>query len=137
MRCAVGLVLLRVVVEAIAETGLRPVDLPVHGLGVGVQQQLGGVAPLALRRVIGSVHPVAVQLSRLNALEIAVPDERVDLGQLDAGLLRSVEQAELDVFGDLAEDGKVRARTVERRAERVRLAGPDEQAVSTSCVQVG
>src|SRR4051812_33698780 len=102
MWCAVGLVLLGRVVEAIAEARLRPVDLPVHCLRIGVEQQLGGVAALTLCRVVGAVYSIAVQLARLDPLEVAVPDERVDLRELDAGLLRAVEQAQLDAFGDLA-----------------------------------
>ena len=125
------------VAEVVAEQRLVPVDLAGGRLRVGVEQQLVGVAALALGRVPGAVHPVAVALARLHRGQVAVPDVGVDLGQLDPGLGRLsacpyFEQAELDAVGHLAEQREVRAGAVERGAERVGLAGPDLQGVLLS-----
>ena len=63
--------------------------------------------------VVRAVHPVAVALAGLHLRQVGVPDERVDLEQLDARLAAVVvEQAELDALGDLAEEREVRAGAV-------------------------
>ena len=75
---------LRALLEVVAEDRRVPVDLTVGGLGVGVEQQLGGVAAQPLLRVVGPVHAVAVALPRLHVRQVAVPDVGVHLGDLDA-----------------------------------------------------
>ncbi len=63
------------------------------------------------------MHAIAVALARLLIRKIGVPDVRVDLGQLDAGLSSTLaEQAELDAVGDLGEDREVHAAAVVRGA---------------------
>ena len=74
------------VAEVVAEQRLVPVDLAAGRLGVGVEQQLGGVAAQALAGVLRAVHAVAVALAGLHLRQVAVPDVGVDLGQLDPGL---------------------------------------------------
>ena len=64
VRGAVELVALVRVLEVVAEQRLVPVGRALDRLGVGVEQQLGGVAPLPLRRVVGPVHAEAVALAR-------------------------------------------------------------------------
>ena len=64
VRGAVELVALLRVLEVVAEQRLVPVGRTLDRLGVGVEQQLGGVAPLPLRRVVGAVDPEAVALAR-------------------------------------------------------------------------
>jgi len=119
------------VAEVVAEKCRAPVDLARRGLGVGVEQQLVGVAAQAAVGRIGPVHAVAVALARLDGRQVAVPDVGVDLGQLDLGLGGRiftdpvVEETELDALGDLAEEREVGAAAVEGRAERVRRSGPD------------
>jgi hypothetical protein len=118
------------VAEVVAEQRLVPVDVAGGGLRVGVEQQLGRVAPDAVLGVPRAVHAVAVALSGLHVGQVAVPDVGVDLGQLDPGLVdrapgADVEEAQLDSLGDLAEEREVGPAAVERRAERVGLAGPD------------
>ena len=55
-----------------------------------------------------------------------MPDKAGRLRQLVAGLAaRGVEQAELDAFGDLSEQGEVGAEAVVGGAERVRVPRPD------------
>ena len=116
------------VAEVVAEQRLVPVDLAAGGLGVGVEQQLVRVAPQPARGVPGTVDAVAVALPRLHRRQVAVPDERVDLGELDP-LLRelralAVDEAQLDPLGHLAEQREVGAAAVERRAQRVGRSGP-------------
>ena len=120
-------VVLRVrVAEVVAVQRLVPVDVADGRLGVGVEQQLGGVAAQTALRVVRAVDPVAVALSRLDRRQVAVPDERVDLGHRHAGLVASVvEEAELDLLGHLAEDREVGADAVEGRPQRVRRTRPD------------
>ena len=75
---------------------------------------------MAVLRVVRAVHAVAVALAGLDAGQVAVPDEAVDLGQLDAGLgALVVDEAQLDPLGDLGEEGEVDAGAVVRGAERV------------------
>ncbi len=117
---------LRTLFEVVAEHRRVPVDLTVGGLGVGVEQQLGGVAAQPLLRVVGPVHAVAVALPRLHVGQVAVPDVGVDLAELDAHLgAVGVDQAQVHPLGYLAEQREVRATSVEGRAERVGGAGPD------------
>jgi hypothetical protein len=111
--------------EVVAEDRRIPVDLAVDGLGVGIEQQLVRVAAQPLSRVVRAVHPESVLLPGLHAGQERVPDEAVHLGELHA-LLGAVvvEQAQLDLLGDLAEDREVGAGAVVRRPERVGGAGP-------------
>jgi hypothetical protein len=119
--------------EPVVEQRLGPVDLALDRLRVRVEQQLGRVRPQPPRRVARPVHPEAVALARPDAREVAVPDETIYLGQLDARLgqspaalaTRVVEQAELHTLGDLGEQREVSARAVEGRAQRICRARPD------------
>ena len=114
------------VTEVVGEEGLAAVDLPVDRLGVGVEQELDGVAAVAGGGVVRTVHAVAVALAGLHVREVDVPDVGVDLGQLDARLgVVVLEQAQLDAIGGLREQREVRAGAVELGAERVGLAGVD------------
>ena len=128
VRRAVGGVGLVRRVELVREAGLVPVDVAVDRLGVRVEQQLGGVAPQALLRVPRAVDPVAVALARADVGEVGVPAVAVDLAHLDAHLGQPLfgvlEQAQLDAFGDAAEQGEVGARPVVVRAEGIRAADP-------------
>ena len=102
---------------------LAPDDLPVDRLGVGVQEQLGRVAAAAGFGVVGPVDPVAVAAPGFHALEMAVPAVGVDLGQGVPVLPAFVEEAQLDCFGRLREDGEVGAETVEGGTQREGFAG--------------
>ncbi|BAJ73976.1 aspartate/tyrosine/aromatic aminotransferase [Microbacterium testaceum StLB037] len=101
------------VAELIAEDGLAPVDLALDGLGVGIEQQLARVEPLALCGGVLAVDAVAVPLPGEDVGEIGVPDERVDVDQFEARLRPVlVEQAQLDLLRPLAEEGEIRPVTV-------------------------
>ncbi len=117
-----------VVAEPVGVQRLVPVDLPVDGLGVRVEQQLGGVAPVAAGGVVRAVDAEAVALPGHDPGQVAVPDQGLALGQVVTGLLAVVvEQAQLDALGHLREDREVRATTVVGRAERVGRSGPHVQ----------
>ena len=73
------------VAEVVGEQRLVAVDLPVDGLGVGVEQQLRRVAAVPVLGVVGAVHPVAVALAGLDARQVGVPDERVVLAAARPG----------------------------------------------------
>src|SRR6516225_2201465 len=65
---------------------------------------------MAVLRLIGAVNAVAIDLSRRNVVEIAVPDILAALRQLDALQLASaqiVEQAQLDLGGVGGEQGEI------------------------------
>ena len=113
------------VLEAVAEQGLVPVDLALDGGGVGIQQQLGGVAAKPGGGLERAVDPEPVALPRAQLRRVAVPDHRRALGQGDPRLgAVGLEQAELDRVGDLGEHGEVRPRAVVGRAEREGGSGP-------------
>ena len=120
-------------VEVVGEQRLVAVGLAVDRLGVGVEQELRGVAAVALGRVVGAVHAVAVALAGLHAGQVGVPHEAVHLGQLEPGLRAVVvDEAELDLVGHLGEQREVHAGAVIGRAEGVGLAGPDFHASPSS-----
>ncbi len=113
------------IAEVVAEERLVPVDLTLDGLGVGVQEQLVRVEALAALRVVLAVHAVAVALPGSDGRQVGVPDVRVDVDEVDAGLFAAVaEETQLDALGAFAEEREVRAVAVERRAERIARAGP-------------
>jgi hypothetical protein len=124
MRRTVLVVAGAVVVEGIGEAGGMPVDPAVERLGVGVEQQLGGVAAPALGRVPGAMHPEPVALADAEPGQVGVPAEPVDLGQRDAALAAVVEQAQLDDLGHLGEQGEVGAGAVVGGAQRIGPARP-------------
>ena len=79
-----------------------PVDRPFDRLRVRVDQQLRRVEAETVIGRVGAVEPVAVAPARADLGHVAVPVERVALGQLDAGLRSSIiEQAQLDLLGVL------------------------------------
>jgi hypothetical protein len=78
----------------VVEQGLVPLHVPVERLAVRVEQQLGRRAAGAVPGGVRAVHPVAVPLPGADRGQVAMPDEPVDLGQLDPGLVPGiVEQA--------------------------------------------
>ncbi len=77
------------VAEGVGEERLVVVGLSLDRLGVGVEEQLGRVAPVTTGRVVRTMDPEAVALSGLQVWHVPVPDESVDLGQVDARPERS------------------------------------------------
>ena len=105
------------VAEVVGEHGLVPVHATLHGLDVGVEQQLAGVAAQTLGRVPRAVHAVAVALTGLDLREVGVPHVAVHGGDIHAGFLAVlVEQTQLNLFGHFREKGEISACAVERGA---------------------
>jgi hypothetical protein len=93
----------RLVVGPVAEHGLLPIDLAPQGLGVGIDQQLGGVKAVALARGVRPVNAKSIERPRLQLRSIAVPGEpgaprKIEAVYLATGILR-VEEADLDAGG--------------------------------------
>ena len=138
VRGGVVVVLAVLLTEVVGEQRLVPLDVAAGRLGVGVEEQLVGVAAQAVLGVPRAVDAVAVALAGLHGRDVAVPHVGVDLGDLElrldelAGVVGvGLEQAQLDALGDLAEDREVGAAAVERRAEGVRRARPGFRHGST------
>ncbi len=109
----------------VGEHGAVPVDLAADGLGVGIDEELGGVEAVAFLGLPRAVDAEAVALAGADVAEEAVPDEGGALAQVDAvGLLAGlVEEAELDAGGVLGVDGEVGSDGAGLGAERVGLSG--------------
>ena len=104
-------------------------------LGVGVEQQLRRVTPVAAGRIERSVDPVAVALARLNGRQVGVPGVGVDLGELDLRLVEVVvEQAEHHLVGDLGVEREIGSGPVERCAKWVAVSRPDLHESQPSAV---
>ena len=88
------------VVRRVAGDRLLPVDLAPHRLGVGIDEELAGVAAVSLGRVVGAVDAQTVERSRPKVADVAVPDVLRDLGQMAAVDLAAgiggVVEADLD-----------------------------------------
>ena len=70
-------------------------------------------------RVEWPVHSKPIALSRADGRQIGVPHVSVDLVEADSGLVPvAVNQAQLDLFGDLREQCEVGAAAVESGAQR-------------------
>ena len=126
VRARVAVVGVQVVAaDPVAEHRLVPVDHPLDGPRVGVEQELGRVAARPPLRVVGAVDPEAVALAGADLGHVAVPGVGGDLGQaqppLDPGL---VEQGQVDGVGPLGEDGEVGALAVPGRPQRPGLPWP-------------
>lgn len=117
------------VVEPVREQRLIPVDLALHRLRVRIEQQLLACAPLTRKRVVRAVHSVPVALPGLHARQVGMPDERIDIDELDLRLDPIVvEEAELHALGHLAEESKVGAAAVEGRPQRISVSRPCVQS---------
>ena len=113
------------VVRSIRVIGRMTVDrrVPVHiardRAGIGVEQQLRGIAADARRRIPRAVDPKAVALARCNVRKIALPHKPIALIEAPPRLrTRVVEQAQLDSVRHAAEQGEGRAAAVVVRAQR-------------------
>jgi len=106
--------------DGVAIAGVVPLHRPGVASGVGVEQQLVGIEPVAGLRLVGAVHPIAIDLAGLDAFDIAVENLVGVVRQGDAADLLApfgVEQAELDAGRVGGEQGEIHAPTVEAGAE--------------------
>ncbi len=69
--------------DDVAVERVAPADLAAHGLGVGVEQELGGIEAVPGLGLVGAVHAVAVVLARPGVGQVGVPVEVGALGQRD------------------------------------------------------
>src|SRR5207249_11954688 len=58
----------------IAEQGVTPSESPGNGLGVGIQEELGGVESMACFGLVGTMHTVAIELPWTHSWQVDVPD---------------------------------------------------------------
>ena len=113
------------VAEIVGEQARIPVKVTAGCLGVRVEEQFVGVAAFARLRIVFARDAIAIALPWLHLREVGVPDVGIDLEQFDPGLDTVViEQAQLDLLGDLTEQCEVGAAAVEGRAEGIRGSGP-------------
>src|ERR1700761_1271794 len=61
------------ITELISKYRSIPIQTPGQGLGVRIDEQLGGIASLTLLWVVGTVNAVAVKLAEFYARQIAMP----------------------------------------------------------------
>jgi hypothetical protein len=106
---------------------VRPVPLhrPLDRLRIRVDEELVRVEAVPRLRLVGAVHAIAVPPAWADARQVAVPDMRGDVLDLDARLVLGVEEGELDALGVLGEEREVRPLAVPRRTERERPSRPD------------
>ena len=108
------------------------VDRSGHTLSVRVEQQLGRVEAMPVRRRPRARDAVAVVLAGSDVGQVGVPDIVRALRQTDAPLASvAVEQDQLDARGVLAEEGEVGALPVPGRPQRIRRAAPDAHGHAT------
>jgi len=111
--------------ERIAEHGRIPRELADQLLGIGVDEQLVRIEPMAGGRLVGPMHPIGVDGAGPRIRQVAVPDLVGVFGQLDAfelALALDVEQAELDLVRVRGKQREIHARSVPGGAERKRAA---------------
>ena len=102
-------------------------------LGVGIEQQLMMIEPVAFPRVVRSIDAIAVELARSDVGQVAVPHLVRVLGQHDAlqlALAAGIEQAEFDLFGIGAEQREVGAPSIEGGPQWIRRARPNPSTAS-------
>src|SRR5690606_25855174 len=110
----------RLVADAIAVKRVVPRKFAGDLLGIGIEQQLVGIEPMPLFRLVGSMGAIAVERARFEARDIAGPDVSLPLGQGQPGcLLLAVvaEKAKVDLFGMGGKDGEMRPFAGEFRPE--------------------
>ena len=120
------------IAEAIPVDLVAPADVAADRLRIRLEHDLVRIEPESARGIVGTVNPVAVELSRQDPGHVSVPDEVGLLRQRDScrlsGAVRGIEQAEFHLERMLGEDREVDAGSVPCRAERIRGTRPDFHA---------
>ena len=120
------------IAKAIAMHFIAPANVPANGPRVGFEHDLVRVESMPTFGVVRAVNPVAIQLSRKDAGNVAVPDEVRLLRKRDARrfarAVGGIEQAQLHLACMLGKDGEVDAGAVPGCAERIRGPRPDFHA---------
>ena len=108
--------------DLIAEHGRVPLEFERVGAGVGVEQQLVGIEAVARLRLVGAMHPVAIECSGMHIRQIAVKHLVGIFGQFDAGrfgLSRGIEEADFDLRGVRGEQREIAPVTVPVHTARI------------------
>ena len=101
-------------------------DIARDRAGVGVEQQLGGVEPAAVRGVPRAVGPEAVELADRHVGDLAVPDAQGAFGELVADLVAVVVEQAHPARGRLGgPDREVRGGRRPGRPELLVMSRPD------------
>ena len=111
--------------DAVAVVRVAPAQRSGQRLGVRVDQQLVVVEAVAVRRIVGTVDAIAVERSRPQTRQVAVPHFVGVFGQRvarDLAPAARVEDAQVDALGVRREEREVDAGTVPGRAERIGAA---------------
>ncbi len=112
-------------VHVVREQRLPEGEVAVEGFSVRVEQQLARVTPVAGRRIEQPVDSKPVALAWADVRQVGVPDVSVHLVEGDARLAAVVvDQAQVDLVGDLGEQRKVGAGTVIGGPEWIGVARP-------------
>ncbi len=94
----------------IAQDGLRPIDVPLDRLGVGIDEELARIAAVTVLRLVGPVDAKPVERARTEIGDVSVPDVATDLGQLEptklARRIGRIEGADFDLRRHARENGK-------------------------------
>ncbi len=110
------------VADLVAEQAVVPAQVAADGLGERVENELVRVEAVTLLRLVGSVDPVAVELSGLEVGQVGVPDLIGLFAQVDALRLHRrlgrIEQAQFHFGGVLGEKREVNSLSVPRCAQR-------------------
>ena len=118
MRCRVSFVGGARIAGGVAVDGGMPLHLACDRARVRVEQELRRVAADAVSGCPRPVHAEAVVLAGREVGDVALPDEALSLFEAPARLNFVIEQTQLDLFGDAAEEREARAVAVVVRAER-------------------
>ena len=105
---------------AIAEVGIAPHQPSGKPLDVGIEQQLVMIESMTVFGIVRSIDAIAVELSRRDIVQIAVPDILGAFGKdhtFDLATAMRVEQAQLDFFGVSREQREIRSAAIPARAE--------------------
>ena len=115
--------------DLVAVDGVVPPDRSADRPRVRIEEELVRIEAMPLPRLVRSVHAVAVEAARPDVGEVGVPQEVGPVRERDAlgldGVVRPVEEAEVDAGRVLGEQGEVDALAVPRGALRVRRSRPD------------
>ena len=105
--------------DRVAEGLVRWLDGAADRLRVRVEEELPGVEPVTLLRLVGAVDAEAVELPGPGVGQVRVPDEIGALAERDRfrgdGVARPVEETEVHARRVLGEDREVHASAVPRR----------------------
>ncbi len=113
--------------DAVGKDSVAPTNSALECFGVGVDQQLVRIEPMAIGGIVGPVNAVAVKQARTGIRQIGVPDFVSIFRKHDPRLLMAagaIEQAQLDLLGMGRKDREVDALTVPSGPKRVWATRP-------------